>query len=472
MSELFEFQKSHSMSGRLCDLSPEQFLKLIDGVCLALEDRDLAFHGGVYAANISMDEDGNVGLGAPLAEDTHYTADEIEYIAPEVFWENTRSKQGDVYALGMLMYAWSNGGNLPFLYPNATPSDRAESLRRKMSGEHFELPDIADSLTPVIKKATAFKSAERYKSVSSLHKALEPFRQEVEADSSLMSAKLAALKDAKAQEAMMMANILAAAEAAASTVDRNAPKPKKKTGQQARNQAPAKKEEKKSMSLRPLIAVLLVAAILMVAAVAMQFGADNTTIDNLNGTNATPVVPTADPNATPDITPYIDVTPIVADDGTVITDPTVTDNPLVTDPTPTPTTVVTIDTSRYTVVKSDMSWSVAADNCIASGATLATPRTKDEFNGLTALADRYGLEMVWVGGFRKSGSIVWLSGETTDYMPWAAGEPSYRDTNGTQENFIMLVKLDGVWAYNDVMDNPAAAYPAVYSGKMGYILQR
>ena len=91
------------------------------------------------------------------------------------------------------------------------------------------------------------------------------------------------------------------------------------------------------MSLRPLIAVLLIAAILMVAAVAMQFGKDNTTIENgvNNNTtpnledNVTPVVPTADPSASPDITPFIET-------------PAPSTSPLVglTDPTPTPSRLV------------------------------------------------------------------------------------------------------------------------------------
>ena len=85
MSEANKFMEAYVVGERIATLSPEQFITLIDGVCAGLEASDLPFHGGVYAANVSLDEDGNVGLGEALAdEDNKYTAFQIEYIAPEV----------------------------------------------------------------------------------------------------------------------------------------------------------------------------------------------------------------------------------------------------------------------------------------------------------------------------------------------------------------------------------------------------
>lgn len=465
MSEAKKFQSAHAMSGRFQQLTPEQFVSLIDGVCLAVEQAEVPFHGNLNAANISLNEAGEVGVGEALAEDHgRYTADQIEYIAPEVFWNDETSEQADVYSIGMLMYTWANAGCLPFLYPDATANDRAEALRRRMSGESFELSPVSDTLNNIINKATAFKKENRYESVADLREAFQFFAEEAAEHSEEMKEKLEALKLQKQQEANMLANILAAAEAAASTVDPNAPKTK--TKKQPKKTEPTKKEEEnQKMSLRPLVAVLLIAAILMIAAVAMQFGADGTTLSNNPSASpsSTPVVPTADVTPSPEITPFIDGSPL----------PSTTDNPFLTPtPSPSPTTIVTIDTSRYNVVKSDVAWSVAAENCMAAGGNLATINNQDEFNGLTALADKYGLEMVWIGGFRKSGDIVWLSGETTDYLPWAKGEPSYRDTNNAQENFLLLVKTDGTWGYNDVVDDPVSAYPGSYSGKIGYIMEK
>lgn len=463
MSEANKFRETHTLRGRFDQLSPEEFVNLINGICLALEAREESFHGNLNAANVSMDEEGNVAVGEALPEGKiRYTADQIEYIAPEVFWNDERSEQADVYSIGMMLYTWANAGCLPFLYPDATASDRAEALRRRMSGESFEKSPISGTLNKIIKKAAAFKASDRYATVAELHKAFEAFAAEVDEKSDVLTEKLTAHKKKKQQEASMMANILAAAEAATVTVDPDAAKPVKKKAKKAE---PVKQQEKKKMSLRPLVFVLLIAAILMVAAVAMQFGADNTTLSD--NPSATPVIPTADPNHTPDVTVPVSADPVVSDD------PTVTDNPLlVTTPTPSPSPIVTIDTSRYSVIKANASWTQAAEACMNSGGTLVTINDQNEFTGICALADKYGLEMVWVGGFRKSGDIVWLSGQSSEYMPWANGEPSYRDTNGAQENFVLLVKTNGVWAYNDVIDDPVSAYPDIYNGKIGYIMEK
>ena len=474
MSEANQFRQEHILSGRLDQLTPAEFVALINGLCEAVEGLDTPFYGGINAANISLDGEGNVGLGEALPEGSiRYTADQIEYLAPEVFWNNERSVQADVYSIGMLMYTWSNAGCLPFVYPDATATDRAEALRRRMSGEAFDKSPISAALNKVVKKATAFKPQDRYKTITELQIAFKAFAAEAEAGSEEMMEKMAALKVRQAQEAAMMANILAAAEAAANTSSGEAAAPAKpKKAKQSKKAEPVQEEAPKKLSLRPLVAVFLVAAILMLAAVAMQFGnagsSGDNSVDSSANPTATPVVPTADPSASPDVIPIVSTTPIVdGEDGDGETaDPIVT-------PSPSPTTLVTIDTSKYTVYKANVSWNTAANNCAYNGGRLVCITTKEEFDGVTALAEKYGLEYVWVGGFRKSGSIVWLSNETAEYLPWASGEPSYRDTNGVQENFLLIMKnADGTWAYNDISDDPVTSYPDVYSGKIGYIMEK
>ena len=249
MSKANKFMEAYVVGERIATLSPEQFIALIDGVCAGLEASDLPFHGGVYAANVSLDEDGNVGLGEALAdEDNKYTAFQIEYIAPEVFWDNKRSEQADVYAVGMLMYAWSNGGCLPFLLPDASPTDRAEALRRKMSGERFDLTPVSETLNCIIDKATAFKPERRYATVAELREAFALFREEAEAEggAAALAERMTVLKERQLREAAMMANILAAAEAAASTGNGVTMTPKK-SNKRAKTTEPVKQEEKKKM---------------------------------------------------------------------------------------------------------------------------------------------------------------------------------------------------------------------------------
>lgn len=447
MSETNQFQEQQAINDRLSKLTPEEFVQLIGGLCQAVSELDVNFYGGVNAANISMDEEGNVGLGNAMAEaDVRYTAEQIEYLAPEVFWNNTRSPQADVYSIGIMMYAWSNGGCLPFLYPNATASDRAEALRRRMSGEKFEVSPVSKTLNKVVDRATAFKAEDRYATAAELLEAFQDFAAEAEENSDKMVAALASLQAKQMAEAQMMANILAAAQAAAGTgaaaAADAAPAPKQTRKVKKAEPAPQPEPEKKRMSLRPLIAVLLIAAILMVAAVAMQFGNANSDMAGA-GTSATPAVPTADPNASPDITP--------------------SPSPTVTPPAATPVPTVNPNLARYSLHKADVTWNQAADACINAGGTLVCPSTKEEFDAVTALADQYNMKAIWCGGFRKSGNIVWLDGKGCDYMPWAAGEPS---ANG--QHFVMLVKGDSGWAYRDMADNGNNNY----TGSVCYILEK
>lgn len=491
MSEANKFQEEFALANRMGEFTPEQFVQFANGLCLAVEALDTPFYGGVNAQNVSFDDDGNVGIGGALEGDnTRYTAEQIEYLAPEVFWNNEKSTQADVYSIGLMLYTWANAGCLPFLYPNAQSTDRAEALRRRMSGEAFEKSPISKTLNRVLDKATAFKAEDRYESVAELREALSAFSEEVETDSAGMVERMEALKARQAREAKMMANILAAAEAAAAAeaeAEKLSEKPKKATPARNRQEViePEDNGEQK-MSARPLVAVLLIAAILMVAAVAMQFGSASDSGDNIannnndnhnvvdttpdfsnnggeanNGgttNNTTPIVPSADPLFPVDITPTpAPFTPMPQNTPAVPVEPT---------PVP------GIDTSKYKVYKADVTWNDAANNCTQNGGHLASIANKDEFSAITIMADKMGLDYVWVGGFRKSGNIVWLDGTTSDYIPWANGEPSYKDSDGEQENFLMLMKVNGVWQYNDCMDNPATKYPSTYSGKMGYVFER
>lgn len=441
MSETYQFSAEHALSGRLSQLTPQELVTLIDGLCEGITALDVPFYGGVNAANISLDDEGAVGLGDPLEEgNVRYTADQIEFLAPEVFWNDERSPRADVYSVGILLYAWSNGGCLPYLYPDATPTDRAEALRRRMSGEALVYSNVSETLNRIVRKAVAFKAADRYESVADLQEAFKAFAAEVEERGEALIGRLDKLKEKQNQETLMMANILAAAQAAANSNERTpqpAPKPRQKAAE------PAPKQEPKKMSLRPLVAVLLIAAILMVAAVAMQFGngiGGSGSVDTSN----TPAVPTADPNTSPDITPTPTPTPDVT-------------------PTPTPAPTPNYDMRPYTLYKANVSWNAAAESCIGAGGHLVSISNKEEFDAVTALADKYGLQAFWVGAFRKSGNIVWLDGSTCSHFPWAAGEP----TKGNQ-HFIMLVKENGTWAYRDMTDNGYTGY----NGAVGYILEK
>ena len=125
------------------------------------------YRGGVFPENISLDEEGNIAIGPAKTGD--WEGQEAEFIAPELFWHGQASPAADVYAVGMLLYYAVSGGTLPFAEQG---QEKARAIR--MSGESFKAPQRAGRrLGEIIAKATAFKTADRYKSVGEIKAMLD-----------------------------------------------------------------------------------------------------------------------------------------------------------------------------------------------------------------------------------------------------------------------------------------------------------
>ena len=169
------------LGDRLQTLSRAELTALAEALCRILAARG-AYHGGIRPDNISRAADGTVGLGAPARTDTKdWTTEELEFMAPEVFWSGTRDASADVYSLGLLLYAGVSGGRLPF-YPDdraAQPEDQAAALRRRMNGE--PLPPARKAgrgLAEIIARATQCKPDDRYATPAELCAALEQYDAE------------------------------------------------------------------------------------------------------------------------------------------------------------------------------------------------------------------------------------------------------------------------------------------------------
>ena len=169
------------LGDRLQTLSRAELTALAEALCCILTERG-TYHGGIRPDNISRAADGTVGFGAPARTDTKdWTTEELEFMAPEVFWSGTRDASADVYSLGLLLYAGVSGGRLPF-YPDdraVQPEDQAAALRRRMNGE--PLPPARKAgrgLAEIIARATQCKPDDRYATPAELCAALEQYDAE------------------------------------------------------------------------------------------------------------------------------------------------------------------------------------------------------------------------------------------------------------------------------------------------------
>ena len=170
------------LGDRLFQLDRVKLTTLAGTICSELTARG-GYFGGVRPDNIGYTEDGNVVLGAPAGDNAEQrSTEELEFMAPEIFWSGAQSPAADVYSVGLLLYAGVSNGLLPFYPAKPTPNDRADALKRRMNGEELPIPRTAGKeLADIIRKATAFRAADRYQTPEELRAALLQYRTDLRA---------------------------------------------------------------------------------------------------------------------------------------------------------------------------------------------------------------------------------------------------------------------------------------------------
>lgn len=132
--------------------------------------------------------------------------------------------------------------------------------------------------------------------------------------------------------------------------------------------------------------------------------------------------------------------------------------------------------SRYEVVKQDISWADANAAAIRKGGHLVTITSQDEMNQISAMCEAAEIKYCWMGGYTMIDSTGcyghWITGEDfNQYQAWYPGEPSRNDVDGTEEKYLMLWNIKGVWSWNDERINPAGEPELNYRGKTGYVIE-
>ena len=444
------------LGDRLQTLSRAELTALAEALCRILAERG-TYHGGIRPDNISRAADGTVGLGAPARTDTKdWTTEELEFMAPEVFWSGTLDASADVYSLGLLLYVGVSGGRLPF-YPDdraPLPEDQTDALRRRMNGE--ALPPARKAgrgLQEIIARATQCKPDDRYATPAELCAALEQYDAEQRRSVPTAQEMFNKPEQELSEVERMMLDILteeaaAAPEAEAEPETPAKPKSEKKPEKppvkkpEAYRPAPAKPKKQPSAEQRQshkagiLLTVLIICAAVLAVLLLRSLG--------VFGTPATA-------ETTP--TPTVPVETVV---------PTETPTPTPT-PKPEPT---------YEVVTADVSWADAEAAAEAKGGHLVVIDSAEKWTRVAQLADESGLTYVWIGLHRTdSGELAWVKDNVDPVYNWASGEPSVHDTNGAAEDYVLITRTSSGWYYNDCIGDPAGRYPQFYSGKIGYIIE-
>lgn len=248
--EKHAFDPACCLGERLQTLSRAELTALAETICRILTERG-AYHGGIRPDNISRAGDGTVGLGAPARTDTKdWTTEELEFMAPEVFWSGALDASADVYSLGLLLYAGVMGGRLPF-YPDdraPQPEDMAAALRRRMNGEALPLARKAGrDLAQIIARATQCRPADRYATPAELCAALEQYDAEQRRNVPTAQEMFNKPEQELSEVERMMLSILAE-EAAAPVPEAE---PEEKTEPEAEVEAEAEAEAKIEAAAEP-----------------------------------------------------------------------------------------------------------------------------------------------------------------------------------------------------------------------------
>lgn len=212
-------------------------------------------------------------------------------------------------------------------------------------------------------------------------------------------------------------------------------------------------ETVKKRRRRPILAVVLLCVLLLGVAAISKAINDRNRVEPAPVSGAEPTPPVAEGPEAP--------TPAGA------AAPEELDAPEETAPVETPT-----PESTYQIYLEDVSWTEARDRCVEQGGHLVVINDKDEFDKVVALAETFGVDMVWIGCRRTEGELRWVTDEEVAFWPWGEGEPSYVDSyDDMGEDYLMLWDVVGDWGYNDSRNDPIAYYPAAYTGRIAYVCE-
>ena len=531
------FEPEKALGKKLTEMDKQELCAFISDLCstVVAEVGSRGRRGGIYPDNISIDADGRIAVGP--AGKSPWQGQELEFIAPEQYWDGQLSAATDVYAVGLLMYYAVNGGKLPF------DGERDAQLKRMGGGNPAAPRSAGRRLGAIIEKSIRFKPAERYQTLEELRVVVdsclknlytggvpsaEAIFKKTDSDLNDVERMMVGIIEKNEDAAIEKAEVLPSGEPEDGVkVYKPVPKPAPKAAsksqqkdvisdgqadmlnkkmkttaspaapkleedgvlrpvtvsQSAAHATPAVQyklktdrerkiaEEVKKRRRRPLAVILVLCAVLVMVAIIMNamlrdFEKARTVPDPMLQT--TPTETSADPYAA--VPPTLTPEQIHFEDFN----------------TSTPGPSVTMDIGilpeieeippehSYQVIKDNVSWTRAAAACTRLGGHLAVINDEAEFNEITRLCDEQGLTYVWIGAHRVGGVEKWENGSdlTDGYVLWARGEPTYIDRNDqVAEDYIMLWKNNGTWAYNDNRDDPYADYPYMFEGIIGYVCE-
>ena len=529
----YQFDPSQAVGDSVLSYDREQLCRFIIKLCEKVKSDVGAgvYRGGVYPENISLSDSGELAIGPATRAD--WSGQELEFLPPEQYWNGKLGPASDVYSIGLLLYYAVTGGKLPFEEQfrdaqlrrmSGDPFDIPLSAGRRLGdiirkATQFKAADRYQSMDElralvesclknlylggttsaesIFKKSDDDLSELERMMVSIIEKGEEEPLPEEEILSQLPveeSPRQPETEEVGQEEFELEEDFIRAmegdggydSEAAieedgseeqeeplpiprlfeeknpelAPVVPKKQPdmKPVVQYTKEAQQQRLMEKEREKRRR-RPVALILVLCAFLVVSAIIFNAIVKDITARPEMNAQIQQQQQLQQPVNVLEITPAPTLTPVESPLPGGLEESTV------------PPSEEPVEHS-YELFREDLSWSDARDKCFAMGGHLAVINDEAEYAEIVALAEQEGVTMLWIGGRRENGTILWEDGSDSAYTPWAKGEPSYKDSSdNVPEDYVLLWYFDGGWYFNDSRHDPCAEFPQWYGGKMAYICE-
>ncbi|MBR6353367.1 MAG: hypothetical protein IKS25_04510 [Oscillospiraceae bacterium] len=471
------FDRENILGRKLTKMDRQELCAFISDLCrtVVAEVGSRGRRGGIYPDNISVDAKGAIALGP--AGRSPWDGQELNFVAPEQYWNGPLSAASDVYAVGLLMYYALNDGKLPL------EGECGDPQLRRMGGGNPRAPKSAGRrLGAIIEKAIRFKASERYQTLEELRAVVDScvknqylngvpsaeaiFKKSGDdlSDVERMMANIIeknedppaedddfpteppedgvkvykpAPKGAQPKDLISPAQADLLAKKMKSTSSPASPKLDRRDDpaldpvtleKNAARSSPAVQykinadrerkiaEEVKKRRRRPLAVILVLCAVLVMVAILM-----NAMLKDFEEARSSPDN-RIDPAQTAGFDP-MNPAAVNGENGDVETGFAIsyddfnnsTPGPSVTmEPVEIPADVEVPREHGYQLFTDDCSWTDAQKKCEGMGGHLVAIDSEDEFEYVIALAEDAGLSRVWIGMHRVNGEYLW-DGKGAEY---------------------------------------------------------
>ena len=162
------FEPAKALGKRIAEMDRQELCRFVIALCGVVSEKanESGYCGGLFPGNISRDENGAIAIGPGAISD--WGSEELQYVAPELYWDGDCGPASDVYSLGLLLWYGLSGGRLPL------EGESPAAQLSRMSGKEFPAPAGAGlRLGEIVLKACSFRAADRYADAKELAVMLE-----------------------------------------------------------------------------------------------------------------------------------------------------------------------------------------------------------------------------------------------------------------------------------------------------------